>query len=142
MSRCVRWCVIAAVVWTLAAASGCGPDGPLYEVSGKASYSGKPVANLVIHFTEKSNNSKSSGVTDNEGRFKLMHSSGKPGAEAGVYQVWLTLPTSAKEVEATRMNPPTRKDPNLAFMLQKYGVASKTPMTVEIKGHQDLKLDF
>jgi hypothetical protein len=129
------------VVCCLAAASGCSPDGPICEVSGLATHSGQPLANLVIHFSDKSGQ-KGGAVTDNEGRFKVLQPSGRAGIQAGSYSVWLSLPSAPKEDEAGKRNLRPRKDPDLAVILEKYGNAQKTAKTIEIKSSEELQLDF
>lgn len=68
---------------------GCGLS--LCDVSGLVSIDGKPApAGLKITFAPRDGTSEPIlGVTENDGRYRLIHRSGRPGVPAGTYTVSL-----------------------------------------------------
>ncbi len=74
---------------TLLASIGCGESGPkLVEVSGVITLDGTPVPRLGVQFSptfEKA--SPAYGVTDADGRYKLLYSADRTGALPGTYNV-------------------------------------------------------
>jgi hypothetical protein len=119
----------------------CGCEGEkIVDVTGVATHAGKPIPNLVIHLTG-TGGTRAGATTDEEGRFKLLHDSGKEGVPAGTYQVWVEIVHGSKEDEDGKKQKHAKVDRELSKVLQKYGKNS-TAKTVEIKDSQDLQLEF
>ncbi|MFO0012275.1 MAG: hypothetical protein ACK553_05995 [Planctomycetota bacterium] len=85
-SPTIRWGIIGA----LAIALGCSPTSQpnysklgLVDVSGIATLDGKPLANVEIRLETPEDLIYSYGVTDAQGRFRLMFDSRKPGIIPG-----------------------------------------------------------
>ncbi|MFN9717568.1 MAG: hypothetical protein ACK58L_02675 [Planctomycetota bacterium] len=98
---------------TLLASIGCGESGPnLVEVSGVITLDGVPVPRLGVQFSptfEKA--SPAYGVTDADGRYKLLYSANRTGAMPGMYNVEVQ-PLEAQFDEAgNRVGPPSVKLP-------------------------------
>ncbi len=98
---------------TLLASIGCGESGPkLVEVSGVITLDGAPVPRLGVQFSptfEKA--SPSYGVTDTDGRYKLLYSADRTGAMPGTYNVEVQ-PLEAQFDEAgNRVGPAPMKLP-------------------------------
>jgi hypothetical protein len=135
----IRTIVICAFCLVLPV--GCGKDVKLYEVTGTATYSGKPIRNLLVNFSDESG-VKGGGLTDNEGRLTLLHVSGRQGIEAGTYRVWVSVPNAPKENSEGKKLAKAKVDRELASLFQKYGSATQTPKTVEIKDKQEIQIVF
>jgi hypothetical protein len=84
---------------------------------------------------------RAGATTDEEGRFKLLHDSGKEGVPAGMYQVWVEIIHSSKEDEEGKKQKHAKVDRELGKVLQKYGKNSSAK-TIEIKDNQDMQLEF
>jgi hypothetical protein len=85
----------------LAAVTGCGGSGPTFaEVEGVVKFKGKPLANVVVEFLpdpEKGTTGpKSSGYTNDEGRFTLRADTGQSGAVVGWHRVVLVDPNEER----------------------------------------------
>ena len=68
---------------------GCGGDGlpPPVPVSGKITYSGKPVADATITFLSTDGGTSASGKTEAQGAFKLTTVNTDDGARPGEYAI-------------------------------------------------------
>ena len=75
----------------LLAGGGCGKHAPALNesVEGTAKIDGTPLAGVTVHFVPDGQVSlpTSSGVTDEQGHFKLQCENGKPGALVGKHHV-------------------------------------------------------
>jgi len=124
--------------------AGCG--GVKYEpVQGVITFNGKPLDNSQVQFLpdpqEKSKGPRSTGVSDKEGRFKLVAEDGQPGAVVGKHRV---LVQDLNQWEGIR---PGREDSNKPLkpsrIPMKYTDVVQTPLKVEVKpggGSIELKL--
>jgi hypothetical protein len=64
----------------------------LVPVEGRVTLHDKPLARASITFLPKTKTgSQARGLTNLDGRYKLLHESGSPGAETGEYQVVLQV---------------------------------------------------
>src|SRR5947209_3046854 len=109
----VRRAVLLA--WCAVMVGGCGGE-RLVKVSGTVTRHGKPVPNLGVHFVPEKGLA-SHGLTDAEGRFVLLYSTGTEGAAVGTHKVWVQLPTDpAKRLELQRR----AKEPDMEALLLKY----------------------
>jgi nucleoid-associated protein YgaU len=70
-------------------AAGCGGGGPQFaEVEGSVTQGGKPLTNVRVEFWPESNGPKSTGLTDDGGRYVLKSEDGKrAGAMVGSHKV-------------------------------------------------------
>ena len=67
---------------------GCTQNGPkLSTVSGTVTLKGEPLADVRVQFMKKDSGALSFAETDEQGRFALRHTHGRPGAEPGTYRV-------------------------------------------------------
>jgi hypothetical protein len=122
--------------------TGCGGSGErLVRVTGTATRHGKPVPSIAINFTPEKG-LRSYALTDQDGRFKMVYSSGQEGVLAGNHKVWVQLFTAgAKDDPAQRARlAAQQKDPEIAQILKKYGNAETTPISLEIKEERDITL--
>ena len=71
----------------LTAGCGGGDDLELGTVSGTITLAGKPLADARIEFQPEGSGSPSYGNTDEDGRYELLYSVGKPGAMIGKHLV-------------------------------------------------------
>jgi hypothetical protein len=112
----------------------------LVKVTGTATHNGKPVPNVAVHFMPE-NGLRSVALTDNEGKFTLVHSDGREGALVGTHKVWVELPTGGtKDADQQKRLAMQRNDPSIVQVLQKYGNADITPMRLEITESQEVEL--
>lgn len=83
----MKWQLFLCSFLLLTCTAGCGPR--LCDVSGLVSLDGKPApAGLKITFEPRDGNGDTVlSVTENDGRYRLIHRSGKPGIPMGSYTV-------------------------------------------------------
>jgi hypothetical protein len=118
---------------------GCSGE-TLVKVTGTVKRDGKPVPHLGVHFVPEEKGLSSHGLTDENGHFTLLYSTGKEGAVVGKHKVWVQLPP----------DPQNRRDlsrratePDMEALLLKYGNSETTPLTVEVKDDQkEIKLNL
>ncbi len=87
-------------VWVLLVIAGCSKSPPLYKVTGKASFRGKPLATGMVGFHHT--DAKSPMVTGEirpDGSFELMTKRPGDGAVPGEYMVTVTSMLPGKGVE-------------------------------------------
>jgi hypothetical protein len=115
---------------------GCGGE-KLVKVTGTVTRDGKAVPHLGVHFVPEEGLS-SHGLTDQNGHFALLYTTGKEGAVIGKHKVWVQLPADPqKRAELNRR----ASEPDMEALLFKYGNSETTPLTVEIKeGQEEIKL--
>jgi hypothetical protein len=84
--------------------AGCNKDPGLVPVSGRVTFEGKPVKEVIVNFqpAETTPGNGALGGTDADGRFTLTDSRGQRGAYAGEYKVlfYPALPAGVKEGDA------------------------------------------
>jgi hypothetical protein len=84
--RCVWWCLSLAIV------SGCAPSAPVEElvpVSGTVRFGGQPTAGIRVLLVPDgaTGGTGGFGVTDDEGKYTLLHRTQKEGVPPGKYSV-------------------------------------------------------
>jgi hypothetical protein len=123
-------------------AAGCGGE-KLVKVSGTATRHGKPVPNLGIHFTPEKG-LQSFALTDPDGRFNMIYTTGQEGVVPGTHKVWVQLPTAGSKEDKEQQKRLARQqsDPEMAQILRKYGKAETTPLTVEAREDREITLSF
>jgi hypothetical protein len=132
-------------VCTLAGA-GCGGGTGLTEVEGVVTLNGKPLDDVQIDFlpdpVQETRGPRSSGVSDAQGRFKLVSVDQRPGAVIGTHRV---LITDLKQWEGIRIG---REDSNKPLkpsrLPDRYTNERQTPFkNIEVKaGGAPIKLDL
>jgi len=76
-------CLLGAMCLMILISSGCGSGGPpLGEVTGTVTLDGKPLVGASVQF-DPGNTRPASGVTDNQGNYKLSFIPGTEGAPVG-----------------------------------------------------------
>jgi hypothetical protein len=82
-----RWVIL--VLSALPAGAGCGRTPLLAPVSGTVTLNGKPLPNVQVEFWPETSAPRSTGMTDEQGRFTLVTDTGSPGAVVGSHKVIL-----------------------------------------------------
>ena len=114
----------------LSAIGGCG--GPkVVPVKGIAMYQGKPVANVILHFSS-SDGRTSTGMTDEIGHFELQFDRQVKGAAIGTYKVTVAFAPKDPQEEARMASGNMQLDPVRAAIVSKFGDRETTPLTVTI----------
>jgi hypothetical protein len=126
------WLVVPVLAAALAA-GGCGGGDRLVKVSGTVVRGGRPVPNLGVHFVPEKGLA-SHGLTDENGHFDLLYSTGAEGALIGSHKVWVQLPPDPQKRGEVRRR---AAEPEMEAILVKYGNSETTPLTVEVREGQD-----
>jgi hypothetical protein len=126
-------------VWTVGLL-GCSKQGPdIFQVSGKITRGGQPVADLIVHFVPAQGR-PSWGQTDNEGHYELHYVAKRMGAVTGAHRVFVTK----------RENPdaagllPGQSAPLSAVqraIFSRYGTLEASPLTSKVE-HDRQVIDF
>jgi hypothetical protein len=133
----------AAVGLALAAAvaaAGCSRSQPVGEVEGAVRVNGRPLANVVVEFLpdpEKGTTGpRSTGVTDEQGRYQLRCDDQRAGAVTGWHRIVL---------EDLNMGRPAQGQPvkTVSRVAPRYSKAATTPLLKEVKaGKQTIDLEL
>jgi hypothetical protein len=144
MTRCWhRWLALVGLVVLLAfgCSSSSGPK--IVHVSGTVRYLDKPVPGVVVHFVPEEGRA-STGLTDEQGRYKLSFDRRQEGAEVGMDKVYFKFrprnPKEEMEYAEGRLALP----PEATAVLEKYGDPETTPLRYEVKSEGqviDITLD-
>jgi hypothetical protein len=127
MKACKNWRWVALAL--LLAASGCSGSG-LVSASGRLTYKGQPVPSTYVHFwPEEEGKRESTGLTDDNGNFKLEFSRTEEGVLRGKHIVYLHYYVDVDE-ELGRRPPKASKE--LKAVIAKYGSQSTSPLRYEI----------
>lgn len=123
-------------------AAGCGGE-KLVKVTGTALRHGKPVPNLVINFVPEKG-LRSYALTDQNGKFNMLYTTGQEGVLIGTHKVWVQLHTagSKEDKEQQKRVAMQKSDPEMMQILRKYGNVSSTPLTLEAKKDQDFDINL
>lgn len=128
--------LLAIALLCLTITSGCGSR--LTDVSGVATTSGKPLADLFLKFEPIDGGSPAWGVTDATGGFDLQCGEGA-GVVPGTYRVWVSyrMPDADPSAPGEQLVPA-----DMLALENKYG-REVSELTVEIKPSQEqLALEF
>ena len=92
--RMLRSCIGMACLVVGSLVIGCSRQPQLAEVKGQVLMKGKPLGNVKVDFhpdpDQGTSGPGSSGTTDEQGKFTLTYSNGKPGAIVGHHRVIVT----------------------------------------------------
>jgi len=109
--------------------SGCGGNG-LVGATGRLTYKGQPVPSTrVIFQPEDVNSRRSTGVTNDDGRFTLRFSRTENGVKLGKHKVYLKYDISVEE-ETSQIPPKASRE--LRKIIDKYGDPEKSPLRYEV----------
>ncbi len=122
-------------VWVMMSA-GCEKPAELVEVTGIVKMNGKGLAEVQVQFHPDpelgTKGSRSTAITDKDGRFKLLTDDQRPGAVVGHHRVLLVdVRSSGPEGGGEKDAPPPPSRIPLA-----YANVVKTPERIEIKPNQ------
>lgn len=83
--------------------SGCSASDGLADVHGRVTDRGQPMAGIVVMYVpDEGGGAPSGGNTDANGEYRLVYSSGQPGAKLGPHTVMITVPEpTGKESKPT-----------------------------------------
>jgi hypothetical protein len=110
------------------AVAGCG--GPRFvEVTGRVTHKGQPVPSTQVKFVPDNGERPSTGLTDDEGNFRLRYSRNQSGAPTGAYAVFLSYVPSNEE-ENHQIPPKANKE--LKAVIAKYGDVKTSGLHYEI----------
>lgn len=127
-----QYVIVFCVIGMLAGCGGQSSEVPsdLVPVTGTVKLDGEPKANITVIFNpgKKTSGTGGYGVTDSNGKYKLMHRSNQPGVEPGEYIVTFSmmgLPDGspipegkdAADVGAVQLLPEKYTNPNLEMNL-------------------------
>ena len=109
----------------------------------KAGGHNKPVPHLVINFTPEKG-LRSFALTDQDGKFNMIYTSGQEGVILGTHKVWVQLATtgSKEDKEFKKRLAKQQSDPDMAQLLKKYGKAETTPLTIEAREDREITLSL
>lgn len=94
MVRIAACCRFACLISFFAFLPGCGGQ-RFGDVTGKVTLDGKPLAGATVEFSPEGS-SPAYGVTDEQGRYKLLFSADQKGAPVGKHRVRITSFNEAK----------------------------------------------
>jgi hypothetical protein len=124
---------------------GCSSGPKLTEVEGTVTLNGKPLNNAQVQFLpdpeQGTSGPRSTGTTDEQGRFKLVSDDQRSGAVVGNHRV---LVVDLKQWEGIR---PGREDANKPLkpsrLPARYANGSTTPLKAEVKeGGPPIKVEL
>jgi hypothetical protein len=121
------WYFLAAALFL--AVCGCRGSG-LVQATGKLTYQGKPVPSTRVTFQPDDGSRRSTGVTEDDGQFKLRFSRTQDGVKLGPHKVYLTYEVSAEE-EIGKIKPKASRE--LKEVIARYGNAKAPLLQAEIK---------
>jgi len=123
----------AATTLLLLLIAGCSGQS-FAPVEGTLSMNGRPLANVQVEFQPEANGPRSTGFTDQDGKFQLTTESQRPGAVVGMHRVVLydtqiyddkPPPGQKKERDIVPIRP--------ARFPARYSEVAKTPLKKEVQ---------
>jgi hypothetical protein len=117
-----------AVLALLLGVSGCGRSG-LVTATGRVTYKGQPVPSTRVVFMPDDGGRRSTGTTDDDGKFELKFSRTAVGVMRGSHAVFLTYEVSAEE-ETHQIPPKASKE--LKAVIAKYGDPKTSGLHFEV----------
>lgn len=136
------------LVLAVAVISGCGGEPPVVPVTGVVRVDGKLLDKVLVNFYPADETAKhfgvrhAIGITDAQGRFKLICSGGVEGIAAGQYKVTFSRPVVRGQAALTDANSKPEQSGTVESMPKDYTQPQTTPVTVTIdKGGGELTLE-
>jgi hypothetical protein len=129
---------IVALVLLLTGVAGCSSG--RVDATGRVTYQGKPVPSTLVTFQPDDGSRRSTGVTGDDGRFKLRYSRDETGVKPGPCTVFMRYQVSAEE--ETRQIPP-KASPELRKVIARYGDPKTSGLHFEVAHsgqHFDIEL--
>ena len=117
----------AAALVLLLAVSGCGSE--LVSASGRLTYNGQPVPSTLVMFQPDDGSRRSTGVTDDDGRFSLRYSRTQTGVKRGPHTVVLKYEVSGDE-ELGRKKSKASKE--LKEVIKRYADPKKSKLHYDV----------
>jgi hypothetical protein len=108
--------------------SGCNRSG-LVSATGKLTYKGQPVPSTRVIFQPDDGSRRSTGLTDDGGKFTLQFSRTESGVKPGRHKVFLRYEVSPEE-ELRKIPPKASKE--LRAVIDRYGDPKKSPLQYEV----------
>ena len=153
------WTVPVLVTLIFASIVGCGGPSqfPLAEVSGRVTFDGQPVANVMVTFMPISDGKNpnsgpySLGLTDANGVYHLQTRYGEDGAVVGTHRIVLETAGSDPELAAVEGNPESsggserlndQASPTSLSVPKKWGPESIMEMTVPEGGTKTADIEL
>jgi hypothetical protein len=103
-----RICWACGALALALSASGCNPSG-LVSATGRLTYKGNPVPSTRVIFQPEDGSRRSTGLTDDDGRFTLQFSRTESGVKPGRHMVFVRYEVSAEE-ELGKIPPKASKE--------------------------------
>lgn len=89
-AECMKNFGIAFLMVAVCGCSGGSDQKPVYEVSGTVTFGGGPIAKATVMFSPQEKQPVATGITDNDGKFRLTTYDSFDGAAAGKYDVLIS----------------------------------------------------
>lgn len=156
--RCVQSAFGIVLVCLIATLAGCGGGGegaaervPVYEVSGKITMGGGPLANATVGFSPQGDQPAATGRTNDAGEYQLSTYDGFDGAAVGSYRVIVKKIASANEssgeehegVEVIGEGHGSSAASDSGNLVpESYGSVDDTPLSAEVTEDGENRFDF
>jgi hypothetical protein len=129
-------------------ASGCSGEPTIYPVTGTVTINGKPTGKVLVNVYPADGSAHNFGtrhaigITDAQGKFKLICSGGMEGIEAGQYKVTFSRPMVRGQAALTDANSKPEDSGTVESIPKDYTQVETTPVYLKIpKGGGDFTLD-
>lgn len=128
--------IVAAIAAFALTCSGCGPGGEeLGQVTGTVTQNGQPVEGGMLEFTPSGGGRVSVATTDAEGKYVLMYTKDRNGAELGKHTVSIQMGMMPAD-------PPEEMQMDPSALMQKPAQGGElTPKEVEVTSGENV-IDF
>lgn len=134
-----RLAAICLFAFTMLVFAGCGSGGlPQADVSGKVTFRGNPIPNVLVSFTPE-RGPGASGKTDAEGNYSLSTSKPGDGAVIGQHTVTVSQPQQGMILEKGK--PPRMAPPPKMVIPPKFASTESSGLTASVKAG-DNSIDF
>jgi len=132
----------------IAAVAGCSSEPVIFPVSGTVTVNNKPTSKVLVNFYPADSSSHNFGtrhaigISDADGKFKLICSGGLEGIEAGEYKVTFSRPMVRGQAALADANSKPEESGTVESMPKQYTQVETTPVSLKIpKGGGDFTLD-
>jgi hypothetical protein len=118
--------------------SGCGSEPPVVPVTGTVHVDGKPTEKVLVNFYPADSSPQhfgvrhAIGITDAQGKFKLICSGGLEGIAAGNYKVTFSRPVIRGRAALTDANAKPEESGTVESMPKNYTHPDTTPVSITI----------